>query len=100
MKTRIETDFLGSKELPADVLWGIHTARAMENFQIPGQSVNPRLLTAYVQVKKAAPSPIRNSASFPPKKLRRSSPPATNFIFHLSSLIFHRFRAEPELQPT
>ena len=53
MKTRPETDFLGSKELPADALWGIHTARAMENFPIPGKSVNPRLLTAYVQVKKA-----------------------------------------------
>jgi aspartate ammonia-lyase len=53
MKTRIETDFIGTKEIPADALWGIHTARAMENFPIPGHSVNPRLLKAYAQVKKA-----------------------------------------------
>ena len=53
MKTRTEIDFLGEKELPADVLWGIHTARALENFPIPGSSVNPRLLRAYAQVKKA-----------------------------------------------
>jgi aspartate ammonia-lyase len=53
MKTRTETDFLGSKELPADAPWGIHTARAMENFPMVGKAVNPRLLTAYAQVKKA-----------------------------------------------
>jgi aspartate ammonia-lyase len=53
MKTRIEKDCLGEKALPADARWGIHTARAMENFTIPGKSVNPRLLAAYAQVKKA-----------------------------------------------
>ncbi|NOU36209.1 MAG: aspartate ammonia-lyase [Kiritimatiellaceae bacterium] len=53
MKNRIETDLLGSKEIPADAAWGIHTARALENFPIPGHSVNPRLLKAYAQVKKA-----------------------------------------------
>ncbi len=53
MKPRTEIDFLGERELPADALWGIHTARAIENFPIPGSSVNPRLLRAYAQVKKA-----------------------------------------------
>ncbi len=53
MKTRIETDCIGSKELPADAPWGIHTARAMENFPILGSSVNERLLRAYAHVKKA-----------------------------------------------
>ncbi|MFA7368508.1 MAG: lyase family protein [Kiritimatiellales bacterium] len=53
MKKRTETDFLGSKEIPADAPWGIHTARALENFPIPGSAVNPRLLKAYGQVKKA-----------------------------------------------
>jgi len=40
-------------ELAADTPWGIHTARALENFPIPGPPVNPRLLKAYAQVKKA-----------------------------------------------
>ncbi|MEI8207023.1 MAG: lyase family protein, partial [Kiritimatiellales bacterium] len=53
MRTRIEKDLLGEKKLPADAPWGIHTARAMENFPIPGSSVNPRLLRTYAQVKKA-----------------------------------------------
>ncbi|MBM4153260.1 MAG: aspartate ammonia-lyase, partial [Kiritimatiellaceae bacterium] len=53
MKTRIETDCIGSKELPEDAPWGIHTARALENFPIPGNRVNPRLIAAYLQVKHA-----------------------------------------------
>jgi len=53
MKIRTETDFLGSKEIPANAPWGIHTARALENFPIPGSAVSPRLLKAYAQVKKA-----------------------------------------------
>ena len=40
-------------EIPADCPWGIHTERALQNFPIPGSRVNPRLLTAYFQVKKA-----------------------------------------------
>ncbi|MBC8206388.1 MAG: aspartate ammonia-lyase [Kiritimatiellales bacterium] len=53
MKTRIKKDFLGEVKLPADCPWGIHTARALDNFPNLGKSVNPRLLTAYFQVKKA-----------------------------------------------
>ena len=53
MQTRTEKDCLGTMELPADCPWGIHTERALQNFPIPGKSVNPRLLTAYFQVKKA-----------------------------------------------
>lgn len=32
MPTRTETDYLGSMQLPADALYGIHSARAKENF--------------------------------------------------------------------
>ncbi|OUE09587.1 Aspartate ammonia-lyase [Clavibacter michiganensis] len=31
---RTETDSLGSLDVPADAYWGIHTARALENFPI------------------------------------------------------------------
>ena len=40
-------------ELPEDCPWGIHTERALNNFPMVGESVNPRLLAAYCQVKKA-----------------------------------------------
>jgi len=53
MKMRTETDFLGEKEIPADAPYGIHTARALENFPIPGSSVPSSLLSALAQVKKA-----------------------------------------------
>lgn len=33
---RVETDLLGSRQVPADAYYGIHTLRAAENFQISG----------------------------------------------------------------
>ncbi|WP_423126646.1 aspartate ammonia-lyase [Gaoshiqia sp. Z1-71] len=53
MKTRTETDLLGSKTVPADVLYGIHTARAIGNFQLARRPVNPELIKAYGWVKLA-----------------------------------------------
>jgi aspartate ammonia-lyase len=50
---RTETDLLGTLEIPADALWGIHTARALENFQIAGNPVHPELAKAYGAVKLA-----------------------------------------------
>lgn len=53
---RQESDFLGSKNLPDNAYWGIHAARAVENFPITGHSVAqmPHLVRAYAFVKKAA----------------------------------------------
>ena len=53
MKVRNETDFLGVVELPIDAPYGIHTARALENFPIPGSPVPTSLISALAQVKKA-----------------------------------------------
>src|SRR4029079_5035821 len=55
-RTRIETDSLGSLEIPAGAYWGIHTARALENFPITRRpiSVYPDLITALARVKQAA----------------------------------------------
>ncbi|MDR2453305.1 MAG: aspartate ammonia-lyase [Bifidobacteriaceae bacterium] len=55
-KTRVETDLLGSMPVPAEAYWGIHTARAVENFQISGQPIGryPNLIRALAMVKKAA----------------------------------------------
>ena len=50
---RTENDLLGSLDLPAEELTGIHTARAAENFGGAGGSVNPRLIRAYGLVKLA-----------------------------------------------
>jgi aspartate ammonia-lyase len=53
MKTRTETDFLGSKQIPAGALWGIHTARAVENFPISGRMIHSELIKAFGEVKLA-----------------------------------------------
>jgi len=71
MKTRIETDCIGSMELPADCPWGIHTARALENFPMVGKNVNPRLLSAYTQVKKACALANKELGFFPAEKADR-----------------------------
>jgi len=34
--TRIEKDFLGTKELPSEAYYGVHTARALDNFTVSG----------------------------------------------------------------
>ncbi|KJL30862.1 aspartate ammonia-lyase [Microbacterium azadirachtae] len=54
--TRTETDSLGSKEIPADAYWGIHTLRAAENFPITKRpiSVYPELIEALAMVKQAS----------------------------------------------
>ncbi len=50
---RRERDLLGEKQIPADAYYGIHTARAMENFPF-GPRTNLDLIHALVLVKKAA----------------------------------------------
>ena len=50
---RIESDFLGALELPKDCLYGIHTARALENFTISYRKIHPDLISAYGAVKLA-----------------------------------------------
>jgi len=54
--TRREHDFLGEKDIPFEAYWGVHTARAVDNFPISGQTVSsmPELVRALAFVKKAA----------------------------------------------
>lgn len=53
---RIEHDFLGEKQIPAEVYYGVQTARAIENFHITGIcfSSEPLFVKAFAYVKKAA----------------------------------------------
>ena len=52
--TRIEKDSLGTKEIPANVYYGIQTARAVENYPISGMRAHPTLIRAFGMVKEAA----------------------------------------------
>ncbi|MFI8594738.1 aspartate ammonia-lyase [Microbacterium sp. NPDC078428] len=69
-RTRTETDSLGSLEIPADAYWGIHTARALENFPISKRpiSVYPDLVRGLAMVKQAAARANREIGVLPEDK--------------------------------
>lgn len=54
MNTRIEKDKLGTLAISNDILYGIHTSRAMQNFNISNKTVHLKLIYAIVTVKIAA----------------------------------------------
>jgi ferredoxin len=56
MAHRIEKDFLGEKQVPADAYYGVQTVRGMENFHITGMPMSrePYFVKAFGYVKKAA----------------------------------------------
>jgi aspartate ammonia-lyase len=51
---RQEKDSIGIKEIPANVYYGVQTARAVENYPISGTRANPTLIRAIGMVKYAA----------------------------------------------
>ncbi|MDW4510010.1 lyase family protein [Priestia megaterium] len=55
-KTRVEEDSFGKVELPAEVLYGIHTARTLENLSFSNKRLHeyPDYVHALLTVKKAA----------------------------------------------
>ncbi|HDL5698459.1 TPA: aspartate ammonia-lyase [Mannheimia haemolytica] len=52
---RIEHDLLGEREVPNSAYWGIHTLRAIENFNISNVTISdvPEFVRGMVMVKKA-----------------------------------------------
>ncbi len=55
-QTRTERDLLGDRQIPASAYYGVQTARAIENFQISGISIDhyPGFVEAWAIVKLAA----------------------------------------------
>ena len=53
---RIEHDLLGDRAVPGDAYYGVHTLRALENFEITGTpiSIYPDLVVALACIKQAA----------------------------------------------
>lgn len=51
---RIEHDFIGEKEVPANAYYGVQTLRGKENFPITGERSQPSLIRAIAMVKKAS----------------------------------------------
>ncbi|MFK7823426.1 MAG: class II fumarate hydratase [Oligoflexales bacterium] len=54
MSERIESDSLGTVQVPSDRYWGAQTQRSIQNFKIGGQTFPPSIFWAMGIVKKAA----------------------------------------------
>jgi aspartate ammonia-lyase len=53
MKTRMEKDSLGSKEVPESAVYGIHTVRSLENFEAGGEPMPMEIIHGMVKLKWA-----------------------------------------------
>lgn len=51
---RLESDSIGSMEVPADAYYGVQALRAKKNFPITGAPLHPSFIKNLAQVKKAA----------------------------------------------
>jgi len=54
MATRVETDSMGSINVPADKYYGAQTARSLANFDIGGEKMPTEIIRAFGILKKAA----------------------------------------------
>ena len=60
MTYREEKDFLGTKNIPQDVFWGIHTARSLENFSLSNYQTHSYFIKAFGYVKLACALTIKD----------------------------------------
>ncbi|MFO7570907.1 MAG: aspartate ammonia-lyase [Smithellaceae bacterium] len=65
---RKEKDLLGEKDIPATAYWGIHTLRACNNFRLSSLQVNPSLIRALAQIKKACSQANAETGYLPSEK--------------------------------
>ena len=69
-KTRVESDSMGTIEVPADVYWGAQTARSLVHFNIGRDTMPPELIRAFGVLKKAAALVNRDLGKLPEDKAR------------------------------
>ena len=69
IRTRTESDSIGEMEIPVDADYGIHTARAVENFPITGILLRhyPEFVQSLAMVKKAAAIANRELGTLKPE---------------------------------
>ncbi len=58
MDYRCEKDLLGEKKIPQAVLWGIHSARSVDNFSLTPYKINSTFIKSYGYVKLACAQTI------------------------------------------
>lgn len=83
-KTRLESDSVGTLEVPADAYYGVQSLRAKENFPITGTKMNPVFIKNLATVKKAAALTNCNSG-------RLDSSKAKAIVKACDEVIGHKF---------
>src|SRR5580658_9688294 len=68
--TRIESDSMGTIEVPADRYWGAQTARSLIHFNIGRDTMPPELIRAFGILKKAAALVNKDLGKLPPEKAK------------------------------
>ena len=53
MNYRIESDSIGSRQIPVDAYYGVQSLRGAENFRLTGQHLHPEFIRSIASVKKA-----------------------------------------------
>lgn len=84
---RIDEDCIGTKEIPDDALYGVHAARAAENFQISSEKLHPLLIQSLIQIKRAAAQTNLAAGALPENK-------AKAIINACNELLFGSYNAE------
>jgi len=66
MKMRVESDSIGSMDVPKDAYYGVQTLRASNNFNITKKTMHCKLIVSLAEVKKAAAITNKNADLLPP----------------------------------
>ncbi len=69
-KVRMESDSMGTVEVPADVYWGAQTQRSLLHFDIGDDVMPPELIRAFGILKKAAALVNQDLGKLTPEKAR------------------------------
>lgn len=67
---RMESDSIGTKQIPYDALYGVQSLRAKENFSMTGETMRPEMIEALVYVKKACACANKEAGVLTDKKAR------------------------------
>ncbi|CAI2481198.1 Aspartate ammonia-lyase [Serratia proteamaculans] len=73
---RIEEDLLGTREVPAEAYYGVHTLRAIENFYISNSKISdvPEFVRGMVMVKKSRCAGEQRTKNHPTQNRRCHHP--------------------------
>ena len=64
---RYESDSVGTKEIPKNAYYGIHSLRSLENFSISGTKLHPEMINSLARLKKACAITNANAEVLDPR---------------------------------